>query len=86
MKATKSITIDAVLWAKVRQKTDNISATIEYLLRRWEENEAEVYERNKITTLKNELEERKAEIATMSLKMRDWEKEKDKSRIIRTIK
>lgn len=83
MKVTKTITINAETWTKCKDKTDSISGTINFLLDRWLETEAENYERNKINTMKNELEKERARVAAIQKEMEDLKQKQPK--IIKVI-
>jgi len=85
MKATKSITIDPEVWAKAKLRTDNISGTLEFLLRRWVETEAETYERNKIEQAAIEIDELKARLAVYEKERQDMRKEQERRRPVKVI-
>ena len=87
VKIIRNITIDSDIWVKAKQRTDSVSGTINFLLKRWIEIESETYERNKIETMKLELEETKAEMASMEKKMKDIEKErkKEKGKVVKVF-
>lgn len=84
-KTIKTISIDEDIWVKVKEKTDSVSGTINFLLTRWVENEAEDYEKNKITKFKLELEKKNAEMAIMQKKMEEMKKEAERHRIVRSV-
>jgi len=85
MKIIRNITVDAEVWAKAQQKTDSVSGTIDFLLRRWIETEAEDFERNKIQTYKLQVDEMKAKLASMQKQVLDMKKKDEANRPVRII-
>jgi len=85
MKGLMTISVDQDLINLVKEKTDNISGTVNFLLRRWVETEAEEYERNKIIKVKGELDKRIAEIASLRAELDKARKEREKDKVLKEL-
>jgi len=85
VKIVRNISVDAEIWAKAKQHTDSISATVNFLITRWLETEAEQYERNKIETYKSQVDELKAQLVSFQKRVEDAESERKKNTPVRVI-
>lgn len=84
-KIVKNICIDAETWAKAMQKTDSVSGTINFLLKRWVETEADNYERNKLETMKLQMQENQAKMAALQKELAEIKEKESKKRVVRVI-
>ena len=84
-KIIKTISVDGDVWAKAKLRTESISGTINFLLTRWVETEAEIYEKNKIETVKIELEQAKSAMAAMQQQLDAMKVEQNKRKVVRVL-
>ena len=84
-KITRNITIDAETWALAKQRTESVSSTIDYLLKRWVETESELYEKSKIEQANHEKELIRIQLDKIQQELEKLKKEKDKNRVLRVI-
>lgn len=85
MKTAVTISIDNEIMAKTRLRTDNISGTIQELLKEWIKNAPEIQEMNEIKKIKLQLQQKEAEMANMMKKINDYEEEKAKRKTVMVL-
>jgi len=85
MKTLLTISMDQDLIALAKEKTDNLSGTINFLLRRWVETEAEEYERNKLAKARIDMDKKIAELASIKKELADIRKEREKEKVVKVL-
>lgn len=84
MKIHRTLSIDQEIWYEAKKKTDNLSGTIEKLLKEWSKTAIDENKNSEISKLKAELAKNAAEKAALQdkiIKQEEAEK-KRKSRVI----
>lgn len=77
MKVTRQITIDSEVLLKAKMKTNNVSGTINELLRNWVETSADEAVRTEKEKIKSELELLKVEMAKKQKEIDDMKKKEE---------
>jgi len=85
MKSQLNITIDTEILAKVRRKTDNLSGTVNDLLKSWIETVADKENMEETEQLKHQLDEHRAKEAAMEAELKILREKTKPKKTIRVI-
>jgi hypothetical protein len=84
-KAHFTLSIEPDILAKCQTKTENLSATICFLLERWYDSEADEYEASKLRKMMAQLEQEKANRIVLEKKLEEIDKREAKRKVIRVL-